>query len=565
MSKPDSSTSGPKPRYFPPRWVLAIVALCLLGLALEQTAILWADDAPDGIVGVAVLHMADQATANIARLCLAAGVVFWPLLWFITLSSYPRVLRLIVLLVIAGGVGGFFSYFELAGVGGDLIPRFQPRGAKAAYENLEAPEVAVDRQVDVRTATDHDFPQFLGPHRNLVVEGVHLAREWKQPPRRLWSREIGAGWSGFAVVNGFAVTMEQRGDEELITCYDVTTGKPQWFHAVKAQHLDVQGGDGPRATPTIYDGKVLAQGATGILRCLDGETGELLWMHDLPEMYGLASHDEDMSQVPWGRSGSPLVYDDLVVVPAGGPGDNPTSLVAFEIESGKRRWEAGKWQISYASPALAVLDGVRQVLSVNEGFVSGHDPTDGTVLWSCEWPSSTSTQACSSQPVVLPGNRILLTKGYALGAMLIKVEQEKGQWQTTELWRNRRVLKTKFTNVTVNRDSIFGLSESVLECVDAETGERNWKGARYGYGQILLVDDLLLVQAEDGRVALVEASPKGFIELGTFPALDGKTWSNLSLYGPYLLVRNATQSACYQLPVETGSSDESDKNNESND
>jgi outer membrane protein assembly factor BamB len=202
---------------------------------------------------------------------------------------------------------------------------------------------------------------------------------------------------------------------------------------------------------------------------------------------------------------------------------------------------------------------VQQVLSVHEGYVSGHNPADGTVLWSCEWPSSTSNQAASSQPVVLPGNRLLLTKGYAQGAMMVQIEQDKGQWQVAELWRNRSVLKTKFTNVAVKGGSIIGLSESILECVDAETGERQWKGGRYGYGQLLLVGDLLLVQADDGRVVMLEASGQGCLELGEFPAIEGKSWGNLCLWGPYLLVRNAEQAACYKLPLDTGSSSESDQ------
>jgi outer membrane protein assembly factor BamB len=145
---------------------------------------------------------------------------------------------------------------------------------------------------------------------------------------------------------------------------------------------------------------------------------------------------------------------------------------------------------------------------------------------------------------------VLLTKGYSQGAALLKVVREKGEWRIDEVWQKRSVLKTKFTNVAVKGESIFALSDGVLECVDWRTGERRWKSGRYGNGQILLVGDVLLVQAETGEVALALASSEGFIELGQFPALEGKTWTSLCLYGPHLLVRNSEQAACYELAVE---------------
>jgi outer membrane protein assembly factor BamB len=119
------------------------------------------------------------------------------------------------------------------------------------------------------------------------------------------------------------------------------------------------------------------------------------------------------------------------------------------------------------------------------------------------------------------------------------------------------VLRTKFCNVVLHGEHIYGLSDGILECVELATGRlvwtsgrRVWKEGGYGQGQVLGVEDLLLVQAESGEVALVEATPSGHRELGRFAALDGKTWNNPSLYGRYLLVRNAEQAACYELGLE---------------
>jgi outer membrane protein assembly factor BamB len=116
-----------------------------------------------------------------------------------------------------------------------------------------------------------------------------------------------------------------------------------------------------------------------------------------------------------------------------------------------------------------------------------------------------------------------------------------------EIWRKPRHLRTKFTNVVVYQGFVYGLSDGILECVDLSNGERKWKRGRYGHGQLLGVGDLLLVQAESGAVAMVQASPDRHTEIGRFVALDGMTWNNLCLFGRLLLVRNAEEAACYEL------------------
>ncbi len=116
------------------------------------------------------------------------------------------------------------------------------------------------------------------------------------------------------------------------------------------------------------------------------------------------------------------------------------------------------------------------------------------------------------------------------------------------LWESRG-LKAKFSNVVYAGGFLYGLDDGILVCLDPESGERRWKRGRYGHGQIMLVDDLLLVLGEDGTVALVEASPEAYREVSRFPALEGKTWNHPALAGPYLLVRNDHEAACYELPL----------------
>jgi outer membrane protein assembly factor BamB len=163
---------------------------------------------------------------------------------------------------------------------------------------------------------------------------------------------------------------------------------------------------------------------------------------------------------------------------------------------------------------------------------------------------NSSSNASVSQAVALPGDRVLLSKGYGIGAKLLAIARTgQDAWTVETLWTSPRVLQTKFTNVVIRGDYAYGLSDGILQCVQWSDGERQWRGGRYGQGQVLGIGDTLLVQAESGEIVCVAARPDGYEELAIFPALQGKTWNNPCLFGNYLLVRNAEQAACYELVV----------------
>jgi outer membrane protein assembly factor BamB len=345
--------------------------------------------------------------------------------------------------------------------------------------------------------------------------------------------------------------MEQRGEHEMVTCYRVETGELVWTWSIDNRFEDVVAGIGPRSTPTIDGGLVYALTNSGLLVALDGRSGSRIWEQDLRVQYS-GTPAEDRAALPYGRSSSPLILGSLVITPAGGiEGRGFTSLVAFDKKTGEKIWEGGNHQISMSSPATATLAGVEQLLIVNENWVSGHDAESGVQLWQYPWPGSTSSDANVSQAVPIPPNRVWLSKGYGIGAALLELTAEPGgQLTVSELWSSSRVLRTKFSQVTIFDGYAYGLSEGVLECVEVETGERAWKHGRYHHGQILRAHDLLLVMSEEGEMSLVEASPERRDNvLGSFQALEGKTWNNFALYGPYLLVRNAQEAAVFRLPL----------------
>jgi outer membrane protein assembly factor BamB len=484
----------------------------------------------------------DNAFRNFNTILAGVATFVLLMLWFVLFSGLRWCTRLLGLAAVIAVLVTAVTTVQLDGFYGDMIPQFRLRHAPAEDHALAESIAARDAEpvrIDLRTRTPNDFPRFLGPHGRGIVEGISLERDWSNhKPRELWRQPIGLGWSAFSVVGDYAVTQEQRGELELVTCYELKTGRLVWQHEDRVRFSEAMGGDGPRATPTIDDGRVYAMGATGILNCLDGGTGKVIWSRDI-----LA--DNNQNNLQWGKSCSPLVFDDIVVVTLGD--EYEPSLSAYTGDGGRVLWRAGNDKPSYATPVLATLAEREQILAVNQNSVAAHDPSVGDMLWEYSWPGE-MPKCANAMPI--GDDRVLISTGYGLDCVMLQVRSAGtgGKLAVTELWKNKR-MKTKLTNVVVRDGFIYGLDDGIMQCLDLTTGDQKWKGGRYGHGQVLLVGDVLLVTTESGEVALVEAAPAKHRELARFRALTGKTWNNPALTGRYLLVRNAQEAACFELPL----------------
>lgn len=452
-------------------------------------------------------------------------------LWLLAFSRLAWRLKLITLaaVIVVGSVTGVA--FRFKGFSGDLIPMFEWRWRG---------EPTTFRQDIGEISTPTDYPQFLGQRRNGVVTGIQLNRDWDTyPPKLVWRQPIGAGWSGFAVVGDSAITQEQEGDWEKVVCYDLYTGEVKWSHRDQARYNSPPAGLGPRATPTISENRVYTVGGTGILNCLDFETGDRLWTAD-------TFTQNEAEPPPWGISISPLVFDELVIVSAGG-------AVAYHKETGEIVWTGHRTQSGYSSPLVTTLLGTEQIVLFNQGLITAHEPRTGELLWKQPWVESYAE--CVAQPVPISDDTLLASTGYGAGAKLYQLSRNPmGEFDVSILWETIN-LKAKFTNIIYYEGYLYGLDDGIFACINPNDGTRQWKRGRYGHGQTLLISDILLVTTESGDVVLVEPNPERHIEHARFTALTGKTWNTPALAGDYLLLRNSSEAVCYQLPTRNAETD----------
>lgn len=387
-----------------------------------------------------------------------------------------------------------------------------------------------------------DWPGFRGANRDAKLTGVRIVGDWNaHPPRQLWRKRVGPGWSSFTVIGDHVFTQEQRGEEEVVVCYDANTGDERWVHQDQARFTEPIAGPGPRATPTFHAGKLYVQGARGTLNCLDAATGKRLWSRDILTDAGVDKPPE------WGYAASPFVHQDVVTVFGGG--GTSKSVLGYNAATGELAWTAGDGKLSYCSTQLATIGGVAQLLLTSDLGLTAFDPAKGTLLWTHEWPMDKMARV--TQPAVLDSGGILIGSGFGFGTRLITVGMEGNQWKDEPVWTSKAI-KPYYNDLVVHQGYLYGFDNSFFTCVGLQDGKGQWRTRGYGNGQVLLIADqnLLLILSETGEAALVEATPDGHKVVGKFQAIQGKTWNHPVIAHGKLFVRNGEEMACYQLELE---------------
>lgn len=506
------------------------------------------------------IHFAEDSTfSKMSVLWVWPATLFAFSIWWTFFSGWSWGVRLGAWGLLMGAGAAFNAVFRIDGSDGDMIPtlayRWSPtpeERAAAYWRQQSPPATGVPPEATVAetpvaeaplVAGDDDWPGYRGAQRDGVVRGAGFRKDWDaRPPQELWRHPVGLGWSSFAVIGDLAITQEQRDADETVVAYDLATGQQRWIHAdpVRYSTVAVNGGDGPRATPVIDGPFTYTVGGTGVLNCLRTRTGERVWTRNILEDAGKGGKPAD--NIQWGVSAAPLVVGELVIALAGGTAGR--SVLAYDRQTGAVRWADGQFPASYGSPRVEELLGVPQVVTPHGTGFAGLALEDGRVLWNFPWENMPKVN--SAQPIKLDDQSLLVGIGYGIGATRVKLSADAGDWTAKAEWKSNK-FKLKFNDAVFRDGFAYGLDDGILTCLDTATGKTKWKGGRYGYGQLLLHEDTLLVLGEDGAAALVAAQPERFAERARLKMLDGTTWNHPAVAHGKLLVRNGTEAACYDV------------------
>lgn len=460
---------------------------------------------------------------------ISAGIVLWAA-FSRKLKKSAKLLSLTVVMLL---ICGAFTLLRSRGIDGEGSANFTWRWSKTSEEILLEENDIESKIAGVETTinTTPLWSGFRGKERNGSIKGLKINTDWQtSAPRELWRKEIGPGCSSFAASETHFFTQEQRGEYEMVTCYELETGKPVWVHQDSARFWDSHCGAGPRSTPALHNNRIYTLGATGIFNALDANTGNVIWQRN-------AQIDTDAKQLNWAFCGSPLVVDSLVIATVSG------CIIAYDINTGEPVWKGPHTNQSYSSPHLMDIGGVKQILFVNIKGITSFNPADGSVLWNYQMAGEQILQ-----PALISEDNLIVSKGNIGGLCRLDVSKAVETSEIKELWLSAKI-KPNHNDFVVHKGYIYGYNGPFLVCIDAKTGERKWRGGRLLGWILLLADqDLLLILTEKGEIVTVEANPDKYTELGKIHGITGRTWNHPAIANDILLVRNNKEMAAFKLP-----------------
>lgn len=431
---------------------------------------------------------------------------------------------------------GVWTLFRSGGITGYAEVDIKWRWLETSEQKLLSQYNQEPNKIDIpaeSVESEIEWAGFRGTNRDGIVNGVEINSDWTtNPPKELWRKNIGPGCASFAAHGSLLFTQEQRGEYELVSCYDIETGEMIWKHEDSTRFWDSHAGAGPRSTPTLYQGKVYTLGATGILNVIDEITGKLVWSRN-------AAEDTKMTPPGWAFTSSPLIIDSVVIVALSG------KVAAYSISEGKQLWFSEDGGESYSSPHLYIKDSVKQVLFTSQKGASSYNPSNGKLIWEHNWEGEAGGRII--QPAITKDNDILLCSGTGKALRRISIERDVAGFIAKEVWTSNE-FKPGFNDFVIHQGYVYGYSGQFLACMNVENGKRKWKGKRYG-GQLLLALDqnLLVIITEKGELALVKAMPNDYEEIARYKAIDGKTWNHPILVNNKLIVRNTEEMAAFEL------------------
>lgn len=391
--------------------------------------------------------------------------------------------------------------------------------------------------------TAADWPEFRGPERTGLSKETGLLTQWpKDGPPLVWKAPgVGVGFSSVAVVGDKVFTMGDLKDSSSVFGLDRATGKKLW-----SAKVGKTGGNyaGPRCTPTVDGALLYAIGQFGDLVCLETATGKERWRKNLPKDFAGRSGG-------WNYTESPLVDGPKLVCT---PGGKDATMVALDKQTGALLWRGGVPggdTAGYSSMVVAEIGGVRQYVQLMAGGVYGIAAEDGRFLW--KYAKFAGNTANVPTPVVR-GDLIFTAAGYGVGGALLKIIPQNDKFEVKELYHSRE-LSNKHGGVLLIGDYLYGDRDASGSpfCAELLTGKVTWPRRERGQGRgsaaVTFADGHLYVRYDNGYVALVEATPKGYAEKGTFkiPNSESNSWAHPVVVGGRLYLREQDVVWCYDV------------------
>ena len=433
------------------------------------------------------------------------------------------------------------------------MARFHPRRSLALVPAAAVLVAGMASGRDYPAAGPGEWPQWRGPNRDAVSGETGLLQSWPAPgPPLAWKAAgVGAGYSSLAVAGGRIYTLGDVNGSQVVIAKSVADGKTLWTARLGAAWVDEMGG--ARGTPTVDGDGVYAIGTEGDLVAVAAATGKERWRKSLVRDFG----GQMMSM--WKFSESPLVDGDRVVVT---PGARAAGLVALDKKTGAEIWRTalpdlgpkGKDGAGYSSIVISSGGGVRQYVQLMGRGLLGVNAADGKLLWSY---NRIANEVANIPTPLVSGDLVFTSAGYGAGAALLKLSKTAQGVEAREVYfLEGKTLQNHHGGLVLVAGHVYaghGHNRGFPICVELLTGKVVWGGdirnAGTGSAAVAYADGNLYFRYQNGTVLLIQATPAGYKEKGSFqiPDVKGPSWPHPVIAGGKLYLREGDTIYCYDV------------------
>ena len=387
-----------------------------------------------------------------------------------------------------------------------------------------------------------DWPQWRGPGRDGLITSFREPKAWPAQLEQAWQVTVGTGHSSPLVEGRRIYLLSRQGEQEVVSCLDLETGKLVWRDLYPAPYTvnsaATRHGKGPKSTPVLQGGTLFTLGIGGILSAYDAGSGRLRWRREFASEYPKTSP-------LYGAAMSPIVERGLLIAHVGGHGNG--ALCAFDAETGRTVWSWKGDGPAYSSPIAADVGGTRQVVTQSQKSVIAVSPVDGTLLWSL--PFTTAYDQNAVTPVV-SGDTVIVS-GLDNGVRAYRIARAGNMWHPERVWENRDVSFYMSTPVLAG-GTLYGMShrnKGSFIALDARTGAALWAtpGRAGDNAAVLVAGETLLLLTTDGELIVSRATRTGFEERRRYTVAASPTWAHPVVTRAGIVVKDAETLALWRL------------------